>query len=191
MTDTAAWLKTVHRGVSAEDTDAGRARTVLVRRSFDAPVDDVWDAITNPERLARWFFPVTGELRAGGKYQLEGNAGGEIRQCEQPHLLVVTWEFDGGGSTDLRVRLVPGADGATVVELEHTAVLPFDDETWAAGIGRFAPGWDHAFQRLDSYLRGELAEDDSPTDLSPEARRLWELAGQEWVEVARTWRGQR
>ncbi|GAA4149193.1 SRPBCC family protein [Phytohabitans flavus] len=188
MTDTAGWLKTVHREVSAEDTDAGRSRTVLLRRSFAAPVEDVWDAITDPTRLERWFYPISGDLRVGGKYQLEGNAGGEIRRCEQPSLLVVTWEF-GGGSTDLEVRLSAEGDDATEVRLTHSAVLPFDDETWAAGLGQFAPGWDHALSRLDSYLRGELAEDDSPSDLSPEAQRLWELAGKEWDEVVKAWRG--
>jgi uncharacterized protein YndB with AHSA1/START domain len=188
MTDTASWLKTVHREVEVEDTDAGRSRSVLVRRSFAAPVEDVWDALTNPTRLKRWFYPVSGDLRAGGKYQLEGNAGGEIRTCDKPNLLVLTWEYDGGGSSDLVVRLSPEGDGSTVVDLKHSAVLPFDDDTWAANLGQFAPGWDHGFSRLDAYLRGELAEDDSPTDLSPEAKQLWELAGQEWTAVATAWR---
>jgi uncharacterized protein YndB with AHSA1/START domain len=188
MTDTASWLKTIHREVEAEDTDAGRARTVLLRRSFAAPIEDVWDALTNPTRLKRWFYPITGDLRVGGKYQLEGNAGGEIRECAPPNTIVVTWEYDGGGSSDLEVRLSPEGDGATVVNLKHTAVLPFDDEMWAAGLGQFAPGWDHGFSRLDDYLKGDLAEDDSPNDLSPEAQKLWELAGQEWSAVAQAWR---
>jgi len=187
MTDTASWLKTIHREVDAEDTEAGRARSVLLRRSFAAPAEDVWDALTNPTRLKRWFYPISGDLRVGGKYQLEGNAGGEIRTCDKPSLLVLTWEYDGGGSSDLEVKLSPEGD-STVVELKHTAVLPFDDEMWAAGIGQFAPGWDHGFSRLDAYLRGELAEDDSPTELSEEAQELWGIAGQEWTDVVAAWR---
>jgi uncharacterized protein YndB with AHSA1/START domain len=189
MTDIAGWLKSIHREVGAEDTEAGRSRSVRLRRSFAASTEDVWDALTNPARLQRWFYPVTGDLRVGGKYQLEGNAGGEIRRCEQPNLLAVTWEYDGGGSSLLLVRLSPEGDDATLVDLEHRAVLPFDDETWAANLGQFAPGWDHGFSRLDAYLRGELAEDDAPNDPSPEVLRLWELAGAEWAEVVRAWRG--
>lgn len=188
MTDTATWLKTIHREVDAEDTDAGRSRTVLLSRTFAAPVDDMWDAITNPDRLSRWFYPISGDLRVGGKYALDGNASGEIKKCDKPNALSVTWEYDGGGSSDLDITLAPAADGGTVVELKHTAVLPFDDETWAAGLGQFAPGWDHGFSRLDSYLKGELAADDSPSELSPQAQELWELAGQEWAEVVKVWR---
>lgn len=188
MSDTASWLKTVHREVEAEDTDAGRSRSVLLRRSLAAPVDDVWDAVTNPVRLKRWFYPITGDLRAGGKYQLEGNAGGEIRRCDQPNLLAVTWEYDGGGSSDLEVRLSAEGEGATLAEIRHTAVLPFDDDFWIANLGQFAPGWDHGLSRLDSYLNGELAEYDSPNELSPEAQQFWELAGKEWVIVATAWR---
>ena len=44
----------------------------------------MWDACTDPERIGRWFLPVSGDLRLGGRYQLEGNAGGEILRCEPP-----------------------------------------------------------------------------------------------------------
>lgn len=188
MTDTASWLKTIHREVDAEDTDAGRSRTVLLRRTFDASIDDLWDVITNPDRLTRWFYPISGDLRVGGKYQLEGNAGGEIQRCDKPNLLAVTWEYEGGGSSDLEVKLSPVADRGTEIELKHTAVLPFDDETWAANLGQFAPGWDHGFSRLDAYLKGELAEDDSPNELSAQAQELWGLAGEEWAGVVKDWR---
>ena len=57
-----------------------------------APIEDVWDACTTAERIGRWLMPVSGDLRRlGGKYQLEGNAGGEIVSCEPPRLLRVTW----------------------------------------------------------------------------------------------------
>ncbi|NLU80942.1 hypothetical protein HCA58_21820 [Micromonospora sp. HNM0581] len=188
MTDTATWLKTIHREVDAEDTDAGRSRTVKLSRTFAAPVDDIWDAITNPERLARWFYPISGDLRVGGKYALDGNASGEIMKCDKPSALSLTWEYGGGGSSDLDITLRPSAGGGTVVDLQHTAILPFDDETWAAGIGQFAPGWDHGFSRLDDYLKGELAEDDSPNELSPAAQELWAQAGAQWSEAVRIWR---
>jgi uncharacterized protein YndB with AHSA1/START domain len=49
---------------------------VTITQVYAAPVEDVWDACTNPARIPRWFLPVSGELRLGGRYQLEGNAGG-------------------------------------------------------------------------------------------------------------------
>ena len=51
---------------------------------YDTTLDDLWDACTNAERIPRWFLPVSGELRDGGRYQLEGNAGGTIERCDPP-----------------------------------------------------------------------------------------------------------
>jgi uncharacterized protein YndB with AHSA1/START domain len=79
---------------------------LLIRRTYDATPDDVWDALTDPERLVRWFLPITGDLRVGRRYSLEGNASGEIVRCDKPREIVVTWEF-GGGSSDVRLLLTP------------------------------------------------------------------------------------
>lgn len=93
MKDIIAELKAVHRETGHGRIRAGQGRTVMLRREYDAPVADVWDALTNADRIKRWFLPITGDLRPGGRYQLEGNAGGEILQCEPPHLLTVTWVY--------------------------------------------------------------------------------------------------
>jgi len=74
MTDIHASIKDTHRAVGTGAIAAGEGHTVLVRRAYPAPVEDVWDACTSADRIGRWFLPVTGDLRAGGKYQLEGNA---------------------------------------------------------------------------------------------------------------------
>lgn len=41
----------------------------------------MWDACTDPERIPRWFLPISGDLRLNGRYQLEGNAGGAITEA--------------------------------------------------------------------------------------------------------------
>ena len=55
-------------------------------------------------RIPRWFLPLSGELRLGGRYQLPGNVGGENLTCDVPRHLAVTWEF-GGGVSWVDVRL--------------------------------------------------------------------------------------
>src|SRR6185437_4008593 len=75
--------------------ETGEVRTVTIARGYAAPVEDLWDACTTPERIARWFLPVSGDLREGGRYQLEGNAGGTIERCDPPHAFAATWEFAG------------------------------------------------------------------------------------------------
>ena len=59
-------------------------KKLLIRRPYEAAHEDVWDALTDPDRIVRWFLPVTGDLRPGGRFCLEGNASGDIVRCE-PH----------------------------------------------------------------------------------------------------------
>jgi Activator of Hsp90 ATPase homolog 1-like protein len=77
MTDITSLINDTHREIGERRIAGSEVRTVVLRRSYDAPIEDVWDACTDPDRLNRWFLPVTGELRVGGRYQLKGNAGGE------------------------------------------------------------------------------------------------------------------
>lgn len=95
MIDVTQQISAVRRQVGTRVLEAGEARTVTVSQTYNAAIDDVWDACTNPERIPRWFLPITGELRVGGRYQLEGNAGGTIESCDPPTSLGATWEFGG------------------------------------------------------------------------------------------------
>ena len=81
------------REVGRRRIAAGDARTAILRRTYEAPIEDVWDACTEPERLSRWFLAVTGDLRAGGRFSLAGNAGGEIVELEHATVSTeVEWE---------------------------------------------------------------------------------------------------
>src|SRR4029453_4607335 len=86
-------LQATGRAVGDGSLPAGAAKVVTLTRSYPTDAEDVWDAITTPERGARWFLPVRGDLRLGGSYQLEGNAGGRIRACEPPRRLQLTWNM--------------------------------------------------------------------------------------------------
>jgi uncharacterized protein YndB with AHSA1/START domain len=157
MIDIHAPIRDTHRAVGAGRIAAGEARTVLLRRTYPAPPEEVWDACTSADRIARWFLPVTGDLRAGGKYQLEGNAGGEILRCEPPHLLRVTWLFGGSPPAEVELRLSPAPGGGTVLELEHTAVV--DPAFWARfGPGAVGVGWDLALLGLGVHLSGGVRD---------------------------------
>ena len=110
----------------------------------------MWDACTNPLRIPRWFLPVSGDLRLGGRYQLEGNAGGTIERCDPPRGFTATWEF-GGRVSWIEVRVTAGADGRTRLEIEHLA--PLDAAGWAEfGPGAVGVGWDMALVGLAIHL---------------------------------------
>ena len=81
--DVASVLGLVTRTVRNFEKDGKPASTVTLTRLYDTSVDDLWDALTSKERIQRWFLPVEGELRLGGKYQLKGNAGGTIYHAER------------------------------------------------------------------------------------------------------------
>src|ERR1044071_2098961 len=107
--DTDHPLAAVTRAVEPADRE-GPYKAVVASEVYPSPPADVWDALTDPDRLARWFLPVTGELRLGGTYQLEGNAGGEVLECEPEERFVVTWVYDGNVSW-VEVTLVAEGDG--------------------------------------------------------------------------------
>ena len=93
MIDIVREIEAVQREVGEGTVPAGVGRSVTLQREYPAPIEDVWDALTNPERIGRWFLPISGDYRLGGRYQFEGNAGGKIVECDQPNRLKVTWEY--------------------------------------------------------------------------------------------------
>ncbi|HYY19233.1 MAG TPA: SRPBCC family protein, partial [Streptosporangiaceae bacterium] len=120
------------RRTVAVDGDTGR--TMTLRRHYRADPDDVWQACTDPARLARWLTPVSGDLRPGGRFQLAGNAGGEILRCEPPRVLTVTWEAPGGQPVTRVEAEFVAVGGGTDLELRHGG--PVDPSFWA----QFGPG---------------------------------------------------
>ncbi|CCH29937.1 SRPBCC family protein [Actinosynnema sp. NPDC047251] len=161
MTDIADQLKAVHRAVRR-----GETMGVLLSRTYDARADDVWDALTDPERLKRWFLPISGRLEVGGSFQLEGNAGGDILACDRPALLRVTF---GGPDSIVELRLTEH-DERTQVELEHTVPLEFAPN--GGGALWVGPGWDGGFLALGLHLSGEVQGDPVEAANSPEVQRF-------------------
>jgi uncharacterized protein YndB with AHSA1/START domain len=189
MIDIVREIEAVHREVGEGRIPAGVGRSVLLRRDFDTPIDDVWDAVTNPERIGRWFLPISGDYRLGGRYQFEGNAGGEILACERPQRLLVTWVHgetaDPAMVSEVEVRLSTVDGGLTRFELEHTAVVP--DEQWGQfGPGAVGVGWDGGMLGLTLHLRGGAGVDDPIAwQVSAEGREFFTRASEAWGEANR------
>lgn len=189
MVDVGQQINAVRRSVGSRVLEAGEARIVTVSQTYDAPLDDVWDACTNAERVPRWFLPVSGDLRLHGRYQLEGNAGGTIERCDPPHSFAATWEY-GDDVSWVEVRLYAEPDGRTRFELEHIAHV--DDERWVEfGPGAVGVGWDSALLGLALHLsprgasgNGALGPQEAPAWMvSEEGRRFMTLSSQRWCEA--------
>jgi uncharacterized protein YndB with AHSA1/START domain len=177
-------IESAHREVGVRPMPAGAGRAVRLRRDYDAPIEDVWDAVTNPERISRWFLPISGDYRVGGRYQLEGNAGGDILACERPNRFKVTWVYGEVTSdadvSELEVRLSTVDGGSTRFELEHTAVVP--EDRWAEyGPGAVGVGWDQGLLGLTLYLQGGATVDDPVAwQLSAEGREFATRSSEAW-----------
>lgn len=178
MIDILEHINAVQREVSR----TGETVTVLMRRSYRAEPAEVWDALTDPDRMRRWFMPVTGELKVGGSFQLEGNAGGEILECEPPKRFKVTF---GGPTSLLELRLFPGADASTELELEHSmSEAPAPGGSGALWVG---PGWDGGLLGLALYVNGELPADTNPMEMANSAEVIAynEQCVRAWIEAIR------
>ncbi|NEK56459.1 SRPBCC family protein [Geodermatophilus sabuli] len=178
MKDLIDELTAAHRDVQRREDDGTDLFAVRLRRTYPAAVADVWDAVTDPERLVRWFLPVTGDLRPGGSYQLEGNVGGDIVTCEPPRHLAVTW---GAPQSVVTVRLTAEAAGRTVLELEHTVPAEFAGS--GAGALYVGPGWDVSFLALGTYLRGVVVADPAAWENTLEGQHYSAGSIAAWSEV--------
>jgi len=150
-----------------------RPETTVVRleRTFSASPEEVFDAWTNPEVLARWCGPSPNwtspgcevDLRVGGRYVLRMSdpengvlyiVGGEYREIERPRRLVYTWcwESDNGphpGQVSLvSVEFLASGERTTVV-LEHSG-LPSEESR-----ERHGAGWRGTFENLAQRVFNE------------------------------------
>ncbi len=157
----------ITREVVSGERDGQPTRTIRAGRSFKTDITDAWDAVTNAERIPRWFSPVTGDLRLGGRFQIEGNAAGTVEECEPPRSLAITWEF-GGGVSWVRVKLSEEAGGTTRLELEHIGIVEEHFEKFwdQYGAGAGGVGWDLSLLGLAEHL-------ESGWDKPPETDTEW------------------
>ena len=118
---------------------------LVLTREFRAPIEDVWAAITEPDRLARWIGTWTGDPASGSvtwRMLFEGDDPGDemtIRVCEPPRRLHVTsrvgdelWRYD----LDLT-----HVDGVTTLTFVQPGIAP-------GLVGEVGPGWDYYLDRL-------------------------------------------
>ncbi len=139
----------LQRSVTLDKKEAAAATVLTISHVYRTDVDDLWNAIVDKDRLARWFGKVTGDFHVGGSYSVENNASGVIRTCEAPREFTASWDF-GGGTTDLRVTLTPEGD-STRLTLEHSGDVPYEfyDQF---GPGATGVGWEGGLLGLAVYL---------------------------------------
>ncbi|UXN74234.1 SRPBCC family protein [Devosia sp. A8/3-2] len=182
--DIAAHLGAMIREVRNLEKDGQPAKAVIASRVYQTSPADLWDALTQPERLKRWFAPVSGDLQLGGRYHVEGNASGTVTACEPEKSMALTWEF-GGFTSWVNLTLTPEEAG-TELELEHIAqISPHWDQF---GPGAVGVGWDLSFLGLTAHLERPdadvRAEGLGGWEVSDEAKTLVRAASDDWGRAA-------
>ena len=176
-------LAALERSVSSPERDGEPARAVTLSRSYPTTAEDLWDAVTNPDRIPHWFTPVSGDLEPGGRYQLEGNAGGVIEACEPPSLLALTWVF--GEFVSWVKAHVSGDDaGGARLTLTHTA--PHSEHWDQYGAGATGVGWEMALAGLAVHIGQPDAPKPDAAEFasSPDGRAFIVASSEAWGEAA-------
>jgi uncharacterized protein YndB with AHSA1/START domain len=139
---------------------------VRIEDRYDTDVDDLWSAVTDPRRLARWYGRVEGDLRPGGEFRLhvedaDLDAIGRVEVCEPPRRLLVTnRETDesyqrgqGVPPHDEAIEVTLTADGEQTVLVIEVRGMPLDV------VAFYGAGWQIHAEKLAAYLAGrERAE---------------------------------
>ena len=124
---------------------------VRMEDRFDTTIDDLWSALTDPGRLARWIGEVEGDLRLGGEFSFRffatGSEGtGRVEACEPPRRLLVTMALDQPDEDVIEATLA--ADGDQTILVWEERGMPVDQ---LAGYGA---GVQIHVEDLAAYLAG-------------------------------------
>lgn len=138
-------------------------RQVRIERTFEAPVEAVFDAWTSPEVMRRWLHPAPDwgtpeadvDLRVGGTVRVvmrrpdgsQAEARGRYTLIDRPHRLVMTWVFDDDPANQQLLELTfTQSEGATTVRLLNTAISTDerrDNQDW---------GWRGCLDELERLM---------------------------------------
>jgi len=131
--------------------DDGRG-AIRMEDVYATDPDDLWSALTVPERLARWVATIEGDLQPGGRiharFTSTWEGPGRIDICDPPRHLLVTMEPGMPQEAVIEAHLSPDGDRTRLVIEERG--LPLDE---LAGYGA---GWQAHVEDLAAYLAGTV-----------------------------------
>ncbi len=122
--------------------------------AYATGIDDLWSAVTQPERLRRWMAEYVGEFALGGQWQALTGSGevwcfGTVTECDPPRRLVTTWTHHGEPETIVEV-ILESVDGGTLLRLSHGDVPTTE----------YGPGWHAYLLALTDSLTNPSADRD-------------------------------
>src|SRR5260370_23426943 len=132
---------------------------VRIEDRYDTDIDDLWSALTDPGRLARWHAQVDGDLRPGGEFRTyvesdDVESTGRVVACEPPRRLRVTtretdesWRKGNGVPPfDGVIEASLTADGDQTILVIEIRGMPLD------AVAFYGAGWQIQAENLAAYL---------------------------------------
>lgn len=144
----------VHYAAAVYNTcpEVVRHKPVTVEKTYGAPVDRVWQALTDKDQMRKWYFDL-GEFRPEAGFQFKFYGHGHKGE-QYLHLCTVTeaipgkklqysWEYEGlPGYSLVTFELFP-AGGGTRLRLSHHGLETFPQDSADFAWGSFNEGWGH------------------------------------------------
>jgi uncharacterized protein YndB with AHSA1/START domain len=128
---------------------------VRMEGRYDTDIDDLWSALTDPQRLSRWIAEVEGALHLGGEFRATFTSGweghGRVDVCEPPRRLLVTMDPGREDQTVIEVELVADGDQTSLVLEERQLPL--------AELAAHGAGWQAHVEDLAAHLAGRERSD--------------------------------
>jgi uncharacterized protein YndB with AHSA1/START domain len=122
---------------------------------YDTDIDDLWTALTDPRRLARWIAEVDGDLRPGGhihaRFTSAWDGPGRIDVCQAPHQLTFTMSPGTPDETVIDASLAPEHDKTRLVIEERG--IPLHE------LADHGAGWQAHIEDLTAHIHGRQASD--------------------------------
>ena len=139
---------------------AGGTGIVRLEDRFATDMDDLWSALTEPRRLARWIAEVDGDLRPGGEFHrvsADGESTGRVDVCEPPRRLLVTMRDSDPRpgqpeQTEIEATLTADGDGTILVVEERGLPLPL--------LPAYGAGVQIQMENLADHIAGRERGDD-------------------------------
>ena len=160
------------RAVTAVERDGRDAYDVVLQCDLGCEPNALWEALTDSSVLAKWFLPVTGDLRLGGQFAFEHNASGTIIQCEPQKSFQVTWEF--GGTSWVECRVNGGT--LTIIHTSHVS-----DHWQKYGPSATGVGWEMAATSLRAFLSGSKAPTNEEFSNTQQGRAFIRQSCESWA----------
>lgn len=125
---------------------------------FNHPIQKVWDAITDQEKISTWFIPATFKAEKGYQYTFNASGGecspirGEVLEAT-PYTLIYSWIVTENPMNTIVKWVLEEVDGGTKLYLEHSGISKYEGETAVEMFGSFNGGWDNCLKGLTGYLK--------------------------------------